>query len=151
MGCEPLACFPVESHLPPCLTQRTPCPETLASLLNKRSRQPCSVSTWPGPACLPSTLKLGMLAKQNLLPGLSSCGVLGCSEQGLGAKISGSFGSDFPRPATTGPRNSSSRHRLHWHTFVNAPAGSRVWGFPFRGLCSPAADYSSLLLSNGFA
>eukprot|EP00983_Pelagomonas_calceolata_P081893 1155737-Pelagomonas_calceolata.AAC.3 len=53
-------------------------------------------SSWPEPASPPSALKLGMLAKPNMLPRISNFGYLGCSGQSLGAKISQCFGLTFP-------------------------------------------------------
>eukprot|EP00983_Pelagomonas_calceolata_P061162 1146700-Pelagomonas_calceolata.AAC.7 len=74
--------------------QRTLHPQALTGLLNNKFRQHCSVrvaveakavavethatcftgSSWPEPASLPSTLKLGTQAQQGLLPGSSSFG-----------------------------------------------------------------------------
>eukprot|EP00983_Pelagomonas_calceolata_P070236 1150705-Pelagomonas_calceolata.AAC.7 len=162
MGCEPLGLTP-SGKLHTWLswpTQDTPRPETLATLPHKNAWQLCSVSaaweavagaaekfatsfagsSWPESSSLSSTLKLEVQTRQNLLLGQPSSGGLGCSGQSLGANIPQSFGFDFPKPATSGPRNSSSRHKLGQHTFVDALALSRVWGCPFWGFRSPAAD-----------
>eukprot|EP00983_Pelagomonas_calceolata_P000783 28605-Pelagomonas_calceolata.AAC.3 len=76
-------------------------------------------SSWLRPASLPGTHKL---AKQKLFTRTA-------------------------KPATSGPQDGSSRHELHQHTFVNALAGSWVWGCPIRKLCSSHADHSSLPMS----
>eukprot|EP00983_Pelagomonas_calceolata_P097394 1158243-Pelagomonas_calceolata.AAC.3 len=55
------------------------------------------------PACLPSTLKLDVLAKHT------------------------TFYRRFLNPVTTGPRNSSRQHKLHQCTFVDVLAQSGVW------------------------
>eukprot|EP00983_Pelagomonas_calceolata_P067309 1149428-Pelagomonas_calceolata.AAC.3 len=105
-------------------------------------------SSWPQPASLPSTLKLGKLAKQNLLPGLSSFCDLGCSGQSLEAKFLQCFDFDFPRaqlPQASGTAPTS--HKLDHHTYVSILAGSGAWGCPFWGLGNPPADCSSLLLN----
>eukprot|EP00983_Pelagomonas_calceolata_P064905 1148351-Pelagomonas_calceolata.AAC.1 len=84
---------------------------------------------------LPSALKLGMQTKKKLLPGQPSFGGLG--------------------PATSGPHDSSNRHKLYQHTFVDALAvsGAGEWPVPgtLHSTCGPfqlAAEPTELHNSN---
>eukprot|EP00983_Pelagomonas_calceolata_P008707 284129-Pelagomonas_calceolata.AAC.7 len=144
MGREPLG-LPVSGKEHTCCPGPPSAPPALklwANLPNKGSL------LGPEPASLPCTPKLSKLAKQTSLPVQPSIGDLGCSGPSLRRKNkeSKSFGFDFPSQATSGPRNSSSCHKLHQCTSVDALAGSGVWVCPLRGLRSPPADYSSLPL-----
>eukprot|EP00983_Pelagomonas_calceolata_P012954 414057-Pelagomonas_calceolata.AAC.1 len=81
----------------------------VCELSRKRVQQPPGAPleqgrSWIEPTSLPSTLKLCMLAKRNMLPGLPNFGDPECSRQGLGAKIPQNFVSYFPSPANSGPQ-----------------------------------------------
>eukprot|EP00983_Pelagomonas_calceolata_P055148 1144009-Pelagomonas_calceolata.AAC.3 len=143
-------------------TQQPPDPETLASLPNKKIQGALQCqgpvggsgwgwrsllvtfldSSWPQPASLSSALKLGVLTKQILLPGLPNFGGLGCSGQSLEAKIPKVLSSTFPArpPQASGPApdNTNFISILLWMLLPGpGPGSGTISQETLQSMCGP--------------
>eukprot|EP00983_Pelagomonas_calceolata_P087068 1156876-Pelagomonas_calceolata.AAC.19 len=79
-------------------------------------------STWPEPARPLPALKLCELAKQNLLPGLSSLAIWIAAGKVWEQRFQ-KFGLSCTSLTTLGPQNSSRQHKHDQHTFLDVLAG----------------------------